>query len=262
LASTSIRATMLEIRLLGPSDVVRCGVRDPAADAVQRQPKRLALLAYLCLVTRRGAVRRDTVLAVFWPELDQSRARAALRQSLHFLRQHLGDGVIEARGDTLLVPPALCGVDAVAFDEALAAERWTDAAALYRGPLLDGLHVAGAGDAFEQWLLHERARLHDGVRLAVDEIGRAAEAAGAACGGARSPPRGACAPPDAAPRPRRRRRHGGRRIRRARAPVARRARHGALGRHRGARRHAAAGGPGAARALDLDDRRRRERPCP
>jgi len=69
---------MLEIRLLGPSDVVRCGVRDPAADAVQRQPKRLALLAYLCLATRGGAVRRDTVLALFWPELDQSRARAAL----------------------------------------------------------------------------------------------------------------------------------------------------------------------------------------
>jgi serine/threonine-protein kinase len=180
LASTSIRTTMLEIRLLGPSDVVRCGVRDPAADAVQRQPKRLALLAYLCLATRGGAVRRDTVLALFWPELDQSRARAALRQALHYLRQHLGEAVIEARGDDLLVPPAHCPVDAVAFDAALAAERWTDAATLYRGPLLDGLHVAGAGEAFERWLLHERARLHDGARLAVDEIGRAAEAAGEA----------------------------------------------------------------------------------
>jgi DNA-binding SARP family transcriptional activator/TolB-like protein/tetratricopeptide (TPR) repeat protein len=173
---------MLEIRLLGPLDVVRCGVQGPTADAVQRQPKRLALLAYLCLAGRGGAVRRDTVLAAFWPELDQSRARAALRQALHYLRQHLGEGVIEARGDDLLVPPAHCRVDAVAFDEALAAERWTDAAALYRGPLLDGLHVAGAGDAFEQWLLNERARLHDGVRLAVDEIGRAAEAAGDAAG--------------------------------------------------------------------------------
>jgi len=54
-----------------------------------------------------GAVR-DTVLGTFWPETDQSRARAALRSALYTLRQHLPDRVIRSRGDDdLSIDPEL-----------------------------------------------------------------------------------------------------------------------------------------------------------
>ena len=42
------------------------------------QPKPLALLAYPALEAGRGSVvRRDVLLARFWPELDDERARGA-----------------------------------------------------------------------------------------------------------------------------------------------------------------------------------------
>src|SRR5262245_12921902 len=40
------------------------------------QPKRLALLAYLAIARPRGAHRRDALVAIFWPELDQHGARS------------------------------------------------------------------------------------------------------------------------------------------------------------------------------------------
>ena len=167
---------MIELRLLGPVEAT--GLPDEAAAAVVRQPKRLALAAFLCVAGRTGGVRREVVLALFWPELDEPRARAALRQALHFLRQQFGDDVFETRRDALAVADERVRTDVADFDDAIATERWADAAALYRGPLLDGFHPAGVGAAFEDWLARERARLHDGVRLAVDELGRASEAGG------------------------------------------------------------------------------------
>src|ERR1700694_3665606 len=63
------------------------------------QPKRFALLAYLAAATPTGPHRRDTVLALLWPELDVHHARAALRQALFQLDQGLGPGVVRRVGD-------------------------------------------------------------------------------------------------------------------------------------------------------------------
>jgi len=41
---------------------------------VLAQPKRVALLAYLAAATPRRLHRRDSLLALFWPELDQEHA--------------------------------------------------------------------------------------------------------------------------------------------------------------------------------------------
>ena len=46
--------------------------------------KAIALLAYLAVT--RQAQTRDTLATLFWPELDQSRARAALRRTLSALK--------------------------------------------------------------------------------------------------------------------------------------------------------------------------------
>src|SRR5688572_9956471 len=92
----SIRQRMIRIQLLGAVDV-----RDASGDAepgVVNQPKRAAHLAYLAAALPRGSHRRDTVLALFWPELDDARARRALNQSIHHLRSQLGEDVIYSEG--------------------------------------------------------------------------------------------------------------------------------------------------------------------
>lgn len=156
---------MLELRTLGLLDLR--GPPGTDCDAVQRQPKRLALLAFLAAASPRRFHRRDVLLATFWPELDMAHARAALRRSLYFLRQALGDTVIESRGDEeVAVSAAALWCDAVAFDAALAAGHLEQALELYRGDLLEGVFLSGA-PAFEHWLDGERA-------------GRRAAAAGAA----------------------------------------------------------------------------------
>ena len=83
--AVSIKPTRL--RVLGSVDLR--GPDGQVLEAVVLQPKRLALLVYLVL-TAGGLRRRDSVLALFWPELAEDQARGALRQSLYFLRHALG----------------------------------------------------------------------------------------------------------------------------------------------------------------------------
>ena len=68
--------------------------------------------------------------------------------------------------DTIGLDPTLIAVDALEFERLAKAENWEEAAALYRGPLLDGhgLHDS----AFEDWIRVEGTRLHD-LAVAVHE---------------------------------------------------------------------------------------------
>jgi eukaryotic-like serine/threonine-protein kinase len=155
---------MIELRTLGAVELRGC---DPqSADALVSQPKRLGLLAYLAIATPRGLHRRDSLLALFWPESDQTHARGALRNALSFLRHQLGEDVIVTRGDEVGLDPATFWCDVTAFLACADAHTAEEALALYRGDLLDGFHVADAPD-FDGWLEAERSHLR----------GRAAEAA-------------------------------------------------------------------------------------
>lgn len=136
---------------------------------VLTQPKRLGLLAYLAAAGSPGDFhRRDTLLGVFWPELDEDRARQALSQALYYLRQALGPEVLVNRGkDEVAVDPKRLWCDAAAFQEAretggpAALQR---AVELYRGDFLPGFFIPGA-EGFESWLEEARADLR---RSAVD----------------------------------------------------------------------------------------------
>jgi len=79
---------MVEFRLLGTVNLTSAEGRE--ARGLISQPRRTALLAYLAAATPRGLHRRDRLLALFWPELNQAHARAALRQALYVLREELG----------------------------------------------------------------------------------------------------------------------------------------------------------------------------
>ncbi len=137
-------------------------LRDAAGRDIRpllQQPKRLALLLYLALESPRRFQRRDTLLALFWPDLDTEHARAALRRALYFLRQQLGDDVVVNRADDEVgVTPARLVCDAAEFDRLMEADDREGALALYKGPLLEGFFVAGAPEA-ERWLDEQRRRL-------------------------------------------------------------------------------------------------------
>ncbi len=147
--------------------------------AVLQQPKRLGLLAYLAVAPPRRFHRRDSLLALFWPELDQEHARAALRRALYFLRSELGPDIVSGRGDEEIgVAETDLWCDATALDQALAAGDPAGALALYRGPLLDGLYVAGASTDLQDWLDRERLRLRDRAGNAAATLAAAAEREG------------------------------------------------------------------------------------
>lgn len=152
----------LRVTLFGALDV-----RDAAGtgfDAVLAQPKRAALLAYLAATHGRGLRRRDSLLALFWPELSERRARDALNSALYFLRKSLGEGVIVGRGsDEIGLADEAVWCDLVAFDAALAAGDAAAALELVRGTLLDGLLIADAPE-FDDWLSRERERVRAASR--------------------------------------------------------------------------------------------------
>jgi TolB-like protein/tetratricopeptide (TPR) repeat protein len=165
---------MLELRCLGSVDLRPSG--EGTLTSVLRQPKRFALLAYLAIMPR-AFHRRDTLLAVFWPDLDQDHARAALRNALHFLRRHVGDQVLLTRGDELGVNREILMCDVTDFNAALDQGDLGRALALYRGAALEGLHVEGAPE-FEQWLDGERRRLSRKAHDAARSLARVTEHAG------------------------------------------------------------------------------------
>ena len=149
---------VIQLRTLGGVDLV--GPTREELQAVVAQPKRLALLVYLARANSSGFRRRDTVLALFWPELDDAHARGALRQALRFLRRSLGNGVIVTRGEEEVgVERAALWCDATAFTAACDAGKSAEAMALYHGEFLEGLHVADASRELELWLDEERAGL-------------------------------------------------------------------------------------------------------
>ena len=167
---------MIEFRLVGTLHLTDAEGRE--VTSLLTRPRRLALLAYLAAATPRGLHRRDSLLALFWPELDQEHARAALRQALHVVRDALGADVIVTRGDEevgLDFERIWC--DVVAFDAVVAAEQFDEALGLYQGDLLEGFFISGAGE-FERWLESERARLQQAASRCAQALVEACEAAG------------------------------------------------------------------------------------
>jgi len=147
-------------------------------DALLRQPKRVALLAYIAMPCPGTWHRRDSLLGTFWPELDQLRARTALRSALYTLRRHLTEGAIRTRGDDeVSLDPELVTTDVAVMMEDIAGGRNAEALERYKGDFLPGLHINEA-EAFEKWLGQERSHLNASARKAALALADARERAG------------------------------------------------------------------------------------
>lgn len=132
-----------------------------AATELLVQSKAVALLAYLSVPSIGRFVRRDTLVGLLWPELDQARARKALRQTILAVRSVLGADAVIGRGDEEL---ALSGdvvwCDAAAFTAAADAGMLAEALNLYRGDLMPGFHLVECVE-FDRWLEQERSDARD-----------------------------------------------------------------------------------------------------
>jgi len=167
---------MIRLKSFGSIDL-----RGPGGElrGVLSQPKRLALLLRLAAERPGTFLRRDTLLAMFWPELDAAGARNALRQALFHLRRELGEGVLVNRGDDQLgLDASLISADVADFEEAAAGGRWRVALDLVRGELAPGLYVSDAS-GFEEWLESRRRDIPRRAAEGAWALCREAEAAGA-----------------------------------------------------------------------------------
>jgi predicted ATPase/DNA-binding SARP family transcriptional activator len=147
----------VEFRALGSIELRVRGVE--AAD-VLAQPKRLSLFAFLALGSPRSH-RRDTLVALLWPESDQSHARHALRQSIYYLRNHLDESLFVIRGEEIAIDGTRLWCDVKELDRAWERRDLERVAELYRGNFLEGFHATGTGNEFEFWLERERFRLQE-----------------------------------------------------------------------------------------------------
>ncbi len=147
--------------------------------AQARQPKRLAVLAYLAVVSVDGFRRRDPLVALFWPELDQATGRTYLRKAIHGIRDTLGAELFISRGeDELRVDPHQLCCDVVQLRQALADGRWSEALGHYRGELLEGMFPDGVAQEFHEWLSGQRRTLREAAALAAWACSEAEEARG------------------------------------------------------------------------------------
>jgi len=168
------RATpAVELFLLGGIELR--GVDREAADRLLAQVKLTALLALLALSPSRRPQRRDRLVGLLWPELDQPHARTALRKATHAVRSVLGADALRSRGDEELALDAdAVWCDAAALVDAADAGRMLRAVELYRGDLMPGFHLAGCAE-FDQWLDEERRLARERAAAAAWGLARTLE---------------------------------------------------------------------------------------
>ena len=101
---------MLAFDMLGPVTLRRDGA--PQRLTVK---KTLALLVLLC---RSGPLPRSRVVAMLWPQLDESSGRRNLRRELARLREAGVEGAVRVEGDLLALSTEVAS-DVGAFDACL-----------------------------------------------------------------------------------------------------------------------------------------------
>ena len=135
------------------------GISPELSERLTTQSKVVGLLAYLALAAPGTFTRRDRLVGLLWPELDQTHARAALRKAVHHARSVLGEEALSSRGDEeiALAEDSLWS-DVRALRAAVENGQLGLAVELYRGDLMPGFHLTECHD-FDAWLENERSSL-------------------------------------------------------------------------------------------------------
>lgn len=149
--------------------------------------KTLALLTYLAV--EEGMHSRETLTALFWPDSNEQQGRAALRNTLNYLRHALDDRssphLLIAREALGLDRAAGCMVDVWLLAEATHSvhagradmEAFTTVLTLYRGDFLAGFSLGDAPE-WEEWTALQRERWHQQVQLVCERLAARQRATG------------------------------------------------------------------------------------
>ena len=136
----------------------------------------LALLALLAMAPS-GAMSREKLMSLLWPESGQRVARHSLNVTVHTLRRAFGEDVIRTVGADLQLDLSLMPCDAAHYLAALSCGDFRRAVDLYAGSFMDGFYLDGADD-FERWQETERSRLAIAYADALGAMAEAAEQGG------------------------------------------------------------------------------------
>ncbi|HTJ22182.1 MAG TPA: tetratricopeptide repeat protein [Gemmatimonadaceae bacterium] len=144
-------------------------LRDRDGPVVGRvsQRRRLALLAVLAAEHR--SVSRDKLLGLFWPDVEDERARHLLADTLYVIRSALGQESIVTIGDDVANNEDRVESDVGAFVDAIKRGELARAVDLYRGPFLDGILLPDAPE-FERWADATRLRLAGEHKRALERL--------------------------------------------------------------------------------------------
>lgn len=158
----------LELFLFGPPRLRR---GEQVVELTRR--KGAALLAYLLLTNQPHS--RDALASLFWPESDQSGARASLRRTLYRLNQEVGEEILLATSETIeRNPQAEVWLDVEAFRQQITGcleeeeagaqvtagclQRLAKAAELYGDDFMAGFSLPDSPD-FDEWQFFQREAL-------------------------------------------------------------------------------------------------------
>jgi DNA-binding SARP family transcriptional activator len=147
---------------------------DASAEPVPLWRPAVALLA-LAASAGSGGVPRERAAGLIWPDVDEPRARRALRQVLHRIRRDTGE-LLGGDRTTIALDAGRIRVDVLDLEAHLAADT-AAAADLYRGDFLTGFALPGSSP-FEHWADGRRQRLRTRVCDALDALVQAAASAG------------------------------------------------------------------------------------
>lgn len=172
----------LKIHLFGQPRLERDGVLVEIS-----LTKAMALLAYM--VTTRQPHGRDALATFFWPESDQSTARANLRRTLYALNKSVGENIVQADATSLALNPQVdiwldveeftrLIRECVSISEHVGTEcisPLAQAATLYKDDFLAGFTLPDC-PAFDEWQFFEAERLRQTLARVLTQLTRAYQA--------------------------------------------------------------------------------------
>lgn len=131
--------------------------------------KATALLAYLAVTPTW--CQRDTLTGLLWPELPQSRAKAALRSTLSVIKKELGDAWLLVVGDQVCLESGyMCDVSQFRqFVTQTTTAALTQAVALYQNDFMAGFYLRDSA-RFDEWRLLQDESLHRDMDAALDQL--------------------------------------------------------------------------------------------
>ena len=138
--------------------------------------KGLALLVYVA--EAKGAVARDVVATLLWPESPGETGRARLRRLLHRIEQTLGQPVFETDRASVRWSPAIAlKVDTHLFESACDRGDFEQACRIYRSDFLAGFALDDCPE-FDDWAFFRREALRGRLMNALERLVQDKNAAG------------------------------------------------------------------------------------